>query len=84
LRQEIVSELSLEDFPLCGYRDEEYLEAALAVGYDVADLAEAHDVSKKSIYRAVDEHGIDLQKPPSNGPARRLWEADPDAVGGGC
>ena len=84
IRRKIASDLDLDDFPPRGYRNKEYLEAAFAAGYDVADLADAHDVSKKSIYRAAEKHSIELQKPPSNGPAKRLWDLDPDAVGGGC
>jgi hypothetical protein len=83
LRREIVTDLELDGFPLRGYRDEEYLQAALEAGYDVATLAQAHDVAKKTIYRALEDTSIEVQKPPSNGPAKRLWELDPDAIGGG-
>ena len=82
VRQQITEALDLDAFPLRGYRDREYLEAALDAGFEVTDLAVAHDVSKKSIYRAVEKHGIDLQQPPSNGLAKRLWDSDPDAIGG--
>jgi hypothetical protein len=69
-------------FPLQGYRDQEYLSDALAAGFTPADLATAHDVSRRSIYRAAATHDIDLQRPPSTGPARLLWELDADAVPG--
>lgn len=83
LRTAIVDDLELEAFPLRGYReDREYLEGALDAGYEVADLAEAHGVSKKSIYRAVDKFDLELRKPPSRGLAKRLLDADPDEVGG--
>lgn len=54
LRRGIVTDLDLDGFPLRGYRDEEYLQAALAAGYDVTTLAQAHDVAKKTIYRALE------------------------------
>ena len=78
LRSRIVSDLFLTAFPLRGYREEGYLRRALDAGYSVAELARAHDVSERSIYRAIEKHSIDLEKPPSNGPARTLWDADPD------
>jgi hypothetical protein len=81
-RTNIVQALNLEAFPARGYRHGKYLESALAAGFDVSDLAAAHRVSKKTIYRAVDEHNLELQQPPSNGLSRALYEADPDAVGG--
>lgn len=82
LRTAIVQELDLEAFPARGYRRERYLARSLEAGFDVAELATAHRVSKKTVYRAVDEHDLDLQQPPSNGLSRRLYEARPDAVGG--
>lgn len=82
LRTDIVRALNLEAFPARGYRHGEYLESVLAAGFDVSDLATAHRVSRKTIYRAVDEHDLELQQPPSNGLSRALYEADPDAVGG--
>lgn len=82
LQARLVDALELEAFPTRGYRDAAYLERALAAGFDVAELAAAHDVSKRTVYRAADEHGIELQQPPSNGLSRRLYEADPDAIGG--
>ncbi|EMA09748.1 hypothetical protein C436_18811, partial [Haloarcula marismortui ATCC 33800] len=51
-------------------------------GVTVVDLATAHDVSKRSIYRVLDRHDIDYETPPKNGPARRLWNAHPDSVPG--
>jgi hypothetical protein len=78
LRSRIAADLYLTAFPLRGYREEEYLRRALDAGYSVAELARAHDVSERSIYRAIENHSINLQKPPSNGPARTLWNTDPD------
>lgn len=78
LRSRIAADLYLTAFPLRGYREEDYLRRALDAGYSVAELARAHDVSERSIYRAIEEHSINIQKPPSNGPARTLWDADPD------
>jgi hypothetical protein len=82
LQAELVNALELEVFPARGYRDGAYLERALGAGFDVAELAAAHDVSKRTVYRAAAEHDIELQQPPSNGLSRRLYEADPDAIGG--
>lgn len=64
------------------YHDQVYLEAALAAGFDIADLASAHDVAKKSIDRAINRHGIEYEQPPSNGTARKLWDSHPDAISG--
>lgn len=71
-RQEIVATLDVAAFDPSAYRDRSYLEAALAADFDVVDLATAHDVSKKSIYRALDTHDLEYEEPPSNGPARQL------------
>ena len=82
LRREIVSTLWLDAFDAEAYHDRPYLRAALEAGFDVADLATAHDVSKKSIYRAIDQHDLARHQPPRNGTARWLWNAPPDAVPG--
>ncbi|WP_276259913.1 hypothetical protein [Haloglomus litoreum] len=82
LQAQLVDALELEAFPARGYRDRAYLEQALAAGFDVAELATAHDVSKRTVYRAAEKHGLELRQPPSNGLSRRLYEADPDAIGG--
>jgi hypothetical protein len=82
LQARLVDALDLEAFPARGSRDGAYLERALAAGFDVAELAAAHGVSKRTVYRAAEKHGIELQQPPSNGLSRRLYEADPDAIGG--
>ncbi|MDS0261844.1 hypothetical protein NDI56_20785 [Haloarcula sp. S1CR25-12] len=60
--------------------DRTYLRAALKAGFEVADLAKAHDVSKKSIYRAIDRHDLTREQPQRNGAARWLWNAPPDTV----
>jgi len=82
LRREIVSTLRLDEFDAEAYQERHYLRAALEAGFDVADLARAHDVSKKSIYRAIDHHDLTRDQPPRNGTARWLWNAPPDAVPG--
>ena len=41
-----------------------------------------HEVSKRTIYRAINRHDIDHETPPKNGPARRLWNSYPDTVPG--
>jgi len=82
LRHEIASTLGLDAFDAEAYHDRPYLRAALKAGFDVADLAKAHDVSKKSIYRAIDRHDLTREQPPRNGTARWLWNAPPDAVPG--
>ena len=82
LRRELVATLDVAAFDPDAYRDRAYLEAALEAGFDVSDLATAHDVSKKSIYRAIDEHDIEYTELPSHGTARWLWNTHPDAVPG--
>jgi len=82
LRREIASTLRLDEFDTEAYHDRPYLRAALEAGFDVAELASAHDVSKKTIYRAIDHHGLTQEQPPRNGTARWLWNAPPDAVPG--
>jgi hypothetical protein len=82
LRRELVATLDVAAFDPDAYRDQTYLEAALEAGFDVSDLAMAHDVSKKSIYRTIDEHDIEYEQPPKSGPARRLWNTHPNAVPG--
>jgi len=82
LQTAITDTLGLDVFPLQGYRNPDYLRAALAAGFTPADLATAHDVSRRSIYRAAATHDIELQQPPSTGPAPLLWEMDADAVPG--
>ncbi|WP_336331171.1 hypothetical protein [Haloarcula sp. CGMCC 1.2071] len=79
---ELVAALDLDEFSPDAYTSAPYLEAALEAGFDVVDLATAHDVSKRSIYRVLDRHDIDYETPPKNGPARRLWNAHPDTVPG--
>ncbi|NLV08356.1 hypothetical protein GOC74_00145 [Halomicrobium mukohataei] len=76
----IVAALNLQTFAPAAHTEAQYLRAALEDGFDVADLATAHEVSKRTIYRHLDRHGIDYDQPPSNGPARQLWNAHPDAV----
>ncbi|MGB9934118.1 hypothetical protein [Haloarcula amylolytica] len=78
----LVAALDLDEFSPDAYTSAPYLEAALAAGFTVVDLATAHDVSKRSIYRVLDRHDIDYETPPKNGPARRLWNAHPDTVPG--
>lgn len=68
LRRDIASTLRLDEFDAEAYHNRPYLRAALEVGFDVADLATAHDVSKKSIYRAIDQHDLTNDQPPRNGP----------------
>jgi hypothetical protein len=82
LRRDIASTLGLDEFDAEAYQDRHYLRMALEAGFDVADLARAHDVSKKSIYRAIDRHDFTHEQPPRNGTARWLWNAPPDAVPG--
>ncbi|KZX49696.1 hypothetical protein [Haloarcula sp. K1] len=79
---DLVAALDLDEFSADAYTSAPYLEAALEAGFDVIDLATAHDVSKRSIYRVLDRHDIDYETPPKNGPARRLWNAHPDTVPG--
>ncbi|KAA9400556.1 hypothetical protein Har1131_18460 [Haloarcula sp. CBA1131] len=79
---DIVAALDLDEFSADAYTSAPYLEAALEAGFTVVDLATAHDVSKRSIYRVLDRHDIDYETPPKNGPARRLWNAHPDTVPG--
>jgi len=56
LRRRITSTLRLDRFDAEAYQDRPYLRAAIEAGFDVADLASADDVSKRSIYRAIDRH----------------------------
>lgn len=79
---ELVDALDLDDFSPDAYTSASYLEAALEAGFDVVDLATAHAVSKRSLYRVLDRHDIDYETPPKNGPARWLWNAHPDTVPG--
>jgi hypothetical protein len=81
-RRDIVATLDVAAFDPTAYHDGDYLNAALGAGFDVGDLATAHNVSKKTIYRALDDNGIAYEEPPKSGPARRLWNASPDAVPG--
>ncbi|MDS0284500.1 hypothetical protein [Haloarcula onubensis] len=80
LRREIASTLRLDTFDAAAYQDRPYLRAAPEAGFDVAELARAHDVSKKSIYRAIDRHNLRPEQPPRNGTARWLWNVPLDAV----
>jgi len=82
IRAEIVAALDLQTFVPTAHTDSEYLRAALEAGFDVADLATAHEVSKRTIYRYIDRHEIDHEQPPKNGPARQLWNTHPSAVSG--
>jgi transposase len=82
LQRELAVSLELEAFNIDAYHDRTYLTAALEAGFDVAALAQAYDVSKKTIYRALDEYDIEYTQPPKSGPARRLWNTHPDAVPG--
>ncbi|RKD94753.1 hypothetical protein [Halopiger aswanensis] len=82
LRARIIDVLELDAFPINGHRHREYLERALDAGFSVQDLATAHEVRRKTIYRAAERNGLELERPPANGLARRLWEMDPDAIGG--
>ncbi|MDS0280365.1 hypothetical protein NDI85_21500 [Halomicroarcula sp. S1AR25-4] len=82
LQQNLVDTLGLTSLPSNAYRDPTYLEAAFDARFEVADLATAHDVSKKSIYRAMHRHDIEHTTPPKNGPARRLWNTHPDTIPG--
>ncbi|WP_324666182.1 transposase [Haloarcula sediminis] len=82
IRREIASTLRLDEFDAEAYQGRSYLRAALEAGFDVADLARAHDVSKKTIYRAIDQYDLTQEQPPRNGTARWLWNAPPDAVPG--
>lgn len=82
LQAALVDALGLDAFPRRGYRRAEYLTAALEAGFDPAALATAHRVSERSIYRAIETHGVERSRPPTSGPAKRLWELDPDAVPG--
>jgi len=79
---DLVAALDLDEFSPDAYTSAPYLEAALEAGFTVVDLATAHDVSKRSIYRVLDRHNIDYETPLKNGPARRLWNAHPDTVPG--
>ena len=79
---ELVAVLDLDDFSPDAYTSASYLEAALSAGFDVVDLATAHDVSKRSIYRMLDRNDIEHETPPKNGPACQLWNAHPDTVPG--
>jgi len=81
-RQAIADTLDLETVEDEAYHDPAYVEAVLRAGFDVADFASAHDVAKKSIYRAINRLGIEHEQPPSNGPARKLWNSHPDAISG--
>ncbi|MDL0126607.1 hypothetical protein [Halobacterium salinarum] len=82
LQAALVDTLGLDAFPRRGYRRAEYLTAALEAGFEPGDLATAHRVSERSIYRAIETHGLDRVRPPTSGLAERLWELDPDAVPG--
>ena len=64
LRREITSTRRLDAFDTKAYHDRPYLRAALKAGFDVAELATAHDVSKKSIYRAIDRYDLAREQPP--------------------
>ncbi|NLV08306.1 hypothetical protein GOC83_19500 [Haloarcula rubripromontorii] len=81
-KAEIVAALDLSEFTPDAYTDPSYLAAALDAGFDVADLAIAHEVSKRTIYRAINRHDIEHETPPKNGPARRLWNSYPDTISG--
>lgn len=83
LQARLVDVLDLEAFPRRGYRRARYLTAALDAGFTPADLATAHEVSERSIYRAIAVHDdVEWQRPPTTGPAKTLWELDPSAVPG--
>jgi len=79
---DLVAALDLDEFSPDAYTSAPYLEAALEAGFTVVDLATAHNVSKRSIYRVLERHDIDYETPSKNGPARRLWNAHPDSVPG--
>jgi hypothetical protein len=61
---DLVAALGLDEFSPDAYTSAPYLEAALEAGFDVVDLATAHDLSKRSIYRVLDRHDIDYETPP--------------------
>jgi hypothetical protein len=82
IRRKIASTHRLDEFDAEAYHDCPYLRAPLKAGFDLADLAEAYDVSKKSSYRAITRHDLTREQPPRNGTARWLWNAPPDAVPG--
>ena len=82
LRRDIAAALDQDTVDADAYLDGAYLEAAFSAGFEVADLARAHDVSKKTIYRSMDRHDLKHETPPKNGPARRLWDSHPDTVPG--
>lgn len=79
---EIVAALDLSEFTPDDYTEPSYLAAAFDAGFDVADLAIAHEDSKRTIYFAINRHDIDHETPPKNGPARRLWNSYPDTISG--
>lgn len=68
------------DLPTDGYRDPDLLQELLDDGHDVRTLAEAFDVSRKTIYRQIDAHDLDHRHPPSHGLARKLWDRDPTSI----
>jgi hypothetical protein len=79
---EIVAALDLPEFTPDDSTAPSYLPAALDPVFDIADLAIAHEVSKRTIYRAINRHDIDYETPPKNGPARQLWNSYPDTISG--
>lgn len=82
-REDLVDVLGLDELPEKGYRQRDHLVEAIDAGFGVADIAAAYDVAPKTVYRALAEHSINTRKPPSNGLAKQLHDADPSAVGGG-
>ncbi|MFC7076094.1 hypothetical protein [Haloarcula halophila] len=82
LRADLVAALDLDSFDPSAYDDPEYLQAALEVHPHVGDLARAHCVAERTLYRALERHDIAHEQPPKHGPARALWDAAPDTIPG--
>lgn len=82
-RTDIKAALDLDRLPEQAYRDGEYLRRVIDAGFEVETIAQAHDVRPRTIYKALDAHGIESTRPPTSSPlARQLWQLDPSAVGG--
>jgi hypothetical protein len=81
-RERITEALDESDFDPDAVHDPAYLAAALAAGIEITTLATAHEISKRTLYRRLEEHDLLDTQPPSNGLARTLWLTSPDAVPG--
>lgn len=75
-RENIAMLLDLDDeaVPRDAYQDPAVLNELFRSGYEVPELATAFEVSERAIYDVAQKQGVRTPNPPSNGPARVLWE----------